>query len=441
MARHREPDVSLAGLRESIRSGLWFIPSLFAIGAVVLALVTGELDRWLATGDDRAFTASIAPARDVLATIAAAMLSFIGLVFTITIVALQLASSQFSPRVLRTFLRDRGSQVSLGVFVATFVYALVMLRVLASTPDTTTSNVPGASETIALALSLISLATFVYYVNHIAQSIRAVAIIEAVAHESRLAINEERPVEPDSPAVGSVPDGPPDATITNERGSGVLLGIDVDDLVELAAQHDSVLVLRRAIGDYVARSRPLLDVYGSTAIDFGAIRHHVGIGPTRTMQQDVSFGFRQLVDIAERALSPAVNDPTTAVQCVDRLESLLFQLRTRPDPTGRHADGEGRLRVVEPVARWEDFVGLAFDEIRIYGADSLQIHRRLRAALIGLIEVVDDERKPPLVRQLDLLDRSARRHFPDEEDLDHVTRADSQGAGGPGKGHTPVSRK
>ena len=135
------------------------MPTLFGLASVGLALLTAEADRWLETGADRVFTDGVDPARDVLATIAAAMLSFIGLVFTITIVALQLASSQFSPRVLRTFLRDRGSQISLGVFVATFVYALVMLRVLGSTSEDELTNVPGAAVTVALGLSVVSLGT------------------------------------------------------------------------------------------------------------------------------------------------------------------------------------------------------------------------------------------------------------------------------------------
>ncbi len=423
--------VRLVHAREWLRTGLWFVPGLFVLSAIGVAITTLILDRHL-HGEPAwlAFAGGAASAELILSTIATSMMTFTGLVFTITIVALQLASSQFSPRVLRAFLRDRGSQVPLGIFAATFVYALVVLREV-RTGDVGAPFVPGISIAMAFTFVLVSLGAFVYYVNHIAQSIRAVNIIEAVAREARQAVDDNYPARPstETPTLVTEP-GPWHQVVLLEQPGGVIEGVEIGPLVRVAAAHDCVIRMRPVVGDFIAQGAPLFEVGGAGAIPAHELLAHVDIGRERTMFQDPAFGFRQLVDIAEKALSPAINDPTTAVQAIDRLHDLLFRLASRPDPSGHHADEAGHLRFVRSVVGWETFVTLAFEEIRQYGAASIQVQRRLRASARELLEVVPTERRPPLARQLRLLERSASRHFPDPEEHQLAVGSDDAGLGG-----------
>ncbi len=416
-------DVRRARLSESIRNGLWFVPAVCVAAAMVLAWVLHVIDRRLGDGEPLsiAFRGDASSAQQVLSTVASSTMTFTGLVFSITVVALQLASSQFSPRVMRTFFRDLGTKVSLGVFVATFVYALLVLRTVRPEVEGGDGFVPGLSISVAFALVLCSLATFVYYVNHVAHSIRAVAIIDAVAAETREAIRANHPSEPPGPAP-ELPARPPDLVIEFDHGPGALLGVDEDDLVRVAARHQCLLRLRPLVGDFLPSGVPLFDVWSDDptrppGIASREVLRLVGVGRERTMRQDIAFGFRQLVDMAERALSPAVNDPTTAVQALDRIHDLLRRLAVRPTPTGAHHDGDGRLRLLVPVRSWDDQVGLALDEIRRYGDGSLQVQRRMRALIDDLSTVVAADRRGALERQRRLLDAGAQRAFADDEDL------------------------
>ncbi len=420
-------DVQLAQIREWLRTGLWFLPLLGAIGAVLLALATVTLDEWL--GGDKpswlAFGRGEDSARLALSVIAGSTLTFTGTVFSITIIALQLASSQFSPRVLRTFLRDRSSQLCLAIFVATFLYALIVLRQVGGSEDV---PVPGLAVTGSFLLVLSSIGAFVYFVHHIAQSIRVVSIIESVARETRQSIRENCPAAFTDPGAAlEPPPTAPTAYIALDRGPGVLLGIDEDDLVEVARRHECVLVLLPTVGDYLPSGIDVFAVHGSDAVFSPEVLRHLGVGPERTLFQDIPFGFRQLVDIAERALSPAVNDPTTAVQCIDRLHDLLRRLAPRPFPSGRYLDDDGQLRLVVPVVPWEAYVDLAFDEIRMFGAASLQVPRRLRAAVEDLLTVAPPHRMPALERQLNLLDEAIAHHYSTDGERALAARADPQG--------------
>jgi uncharacterized membrane protein len=434
MARPQERrthDVRIARLRESARTGLWFLPAMIVTASVLLSMATVAVDRW--TGGDGfvAFSGGPNSAQQVLTTIAASTMTFTGLVFSITIVALQLASSQFSPRVLRSFLRDRGSQVSLGVFVGTFVYALLVLRAVRVQRSGHAAFVPGVSITLAYGLALASLAMFVYFVNHIAQSIRVVNILEAVARETRDAIDANYPHEPgpDLP-VPLAPVGPT-ATVCLDGPGGAVVGIDERALVDLARDHDCVLRIVPGVGDFVPSGGQVFRVSGTDDPPPATrLLSHVGFGSERTMYQDVAFGIRQMVDIAERALSPAVNDPTTAVQAIDRIHDVLRRLAVRPTPPGIHLDDRGAVRLVHPVAQWGDLVGLGFDEIRLYGSHHLQVARRLRAALEDLADAAPEDRQEPLARQLELLGRAVERAFADQADRNRAGTADDQGLGG-----------
>lgn len=413
-------------LREHLRSSLWFIPTLCVIGVVALAFALVRVDRRI--GSDFLFDAGADGARSVLSTISSSMITFTGLVFSITIVVLQLASQQFTPRVLRTFLRDRHSQLALGVFVATFTYALIILREVRSEEAPGGAFVPGLAVGVAFILVMLSLALFVDYIHHIAQSIRVGSITNSIGSETRDAISDIYDHEhTDKPL--PLPAGKEIETVPSPR-SGVVTGLDRDRLVSLAATTGSVVEIVEGIGDFVPRGAPLLRLHGGDVEPTSAFTDCVGLGAERTMQQDPAFGFRQLVDIAERSLSPAVNDPTTAVQCLDEIHDLLRSLARRAFPSGQRFDKDGNLRLAFPVMTWDGYVSLAFNEIRYYGRDSIQVHRRMRSVLLDLESAVDPGRLPPLRRQLRLLDAAAERHLVDEDDRAEAREADDQGLGG-----------
>lgn len=418
-------------LADGLRESLWFYPALAVAGAIALGLGIAALDRGFdAEGTSFSFGGGPDAARIVLSTIAGSMITFTGLVFTITMVVLQQASGQFSPRVLRTFLRDRQSQASLAVFMATFTYALVVLREVRSGEA---PFVPSLAVQFTFVLVLASLGMFVAYVHHIARSIRVESIIRRVAEETVAAVDRLYPEERDgAPALPvDLPAG--DRVVVSRAGrAGVVAGLDLAALETAAEESDCTLLVVPAIGDFVAEGAPLVAATGDGAgrqPPPERLARLVRIENERTMHQDPAFGFRQLVDIALRALSPGVNDPTTAVHALDRLHDLLRRLATRPIPSGRMVDGEGRLRVVTNAATWPGYLGLAVDEIRIEGADQLQVQRRLRAMLDDLREVALPPRRPPVEEQLRLLDRSVEREHREPVDGSRARGADHQGVG------------
>jgi len=420
-------DVRSARLREWLNTGMWFLPMVWAVLAMLLAVALVAVDQETGGDDPRwlVFGRSAESARQVLGVVAGSTIAFTGTVFSITIVALQLASTQFSPRVLRAFLRDRASQHCFGIFVATALYSLMVLREVGSEQV----EVPGLAMTGAFALVVASIFAFVFLVHHVAQSIRAVSILEAVAAETRASIRANFPPGPiDDARPPLLPGDGPTQVLRLERGPGALLGIDEDDLVAVAQRHGCLLELVPTIGDYLPSNVPLFRVHGGrgtvTAVE---VLRHVGIGPERTLFQDTAFGFRQIVDIAEKALSPAVNDPTTAVQCIDRLHDLLRRLAIVPIPDGRHHGADGALRLVAHPPAWEDYVHLAFDEIRHFGIGSLQIPRRLRAALLDLKAAAPAGRQAVLDEQLAALEEAVVRTYLVAEERAMATGADPQG--------------
>jgi uncharacterized membrane protein len=429
-------------LRESLRTSLWFVPTICVIVAVVVSQVLVRVEprstsTWL-------FGGGAESARTLLSTLAASMITFLGLTFSITMVVLQLTSSQYSPRVLRTFLRDRQSQWTLGIFVATFVYVVLVLREVRGGAGLDAEFVPGPAITFAFVLLLASLGAFVAYINHMAQSIRPESIIAAVGAETA-ALIAGRP-DLDAGDTVDTPPGPdpteaPKHLVTTtivSTNDGMVQSIHVDHLLGIAARDDLHLLVRPRIGDFVPSGSVLIDVVSepgrptSSPLDdelADSLRVGIGIGRDRTMQQDIAFGVRQLVDIGVRALSPGVNDPTTAVQVLDGLHGLLRAFGSKALPTSAHLDQDGTVRVELAAARWDDYVHLAFDELRHYGGDSMQVLRRLHAALDDLAVAVPPHRRGPLLDQIELVRAAAGRSFPDLVDRENAARPDAQGIG------------
>ncbi len=378
-------------------SGYWFIPGGVVVGASAVALGLLELDaRLVADSRNIGFTGGPESARALLSSIASSMLTLTALVFSVTIVVLQLASGQFSPRVLRTFLRDRRSQTTLGVFLATFLYALIVLRAVRGDGGTVDRFVPGISVGVSFALVVVSVAFFVQYIHNITTSIRVIEIIDRISKETAAAIERIHPADLQSGdgGVSSLP--APKATICAAT-RGVVTSVNVDRLFRIAERADVCLAVVPRVGDFVATGMPLVDVHGDgdgegEGVDDDAVRGAISLAKERQLDEDPAFGFRQLVDIAERTLSPGVNDPTTAVQCLDHLHDLLRRLAHRPLPPRVTRTSEQRVRVVLPRPTWEDYVALAVDEIRHWGAGSLQVHRRIGALLDDLAAAVAPER-------------------------------------------------
>lgn len=424
-------------LREYLRTGLWFVPAVCVAIAVAGAWLSLALDRGRAGGGFLAFTGSPESAQTLLSAIASSIVTLTALVFSVTVVALQLASSQYSPRVLRSFLRDRLSQAALGVFLATFVYTMLVLRSIRSSGDERLGFVPEISVNVAYGLVGLSLCFFVAYIHHVAQSMQASSIVAEVAAESRDALRRLYPttgtetVDASRAALRSA------GVVVGSQHSGYLQAVDEDRLLELASEHDLQVQLIPSVGDFVADGARLMIVTGRCDEQLTEeLRSCTALGGRRTMQQDPRFGFRQLVDIAEKALSPGINDPTTAVEATDRILELMVVLADREIPSPLREDEAGVVRLELPRPSWEDFVALAFDEIRHYGQGSSQVTQRLRTALDELCRLTVPERRAPLLERLDLLDRSAERGFDDPEDVARVRRAGRSGRGQPADLHS-----
>jgi uncharacterized membrane protein len=385
-------------LVERVTQAFWALPALGAVLAAAAALVTARLDREYGGAGGLLYGGGPDSARAILQTVATSVLTFAGLTFSITIVALQLASSQFSPRVLTSLLRDRWTQSALAVFVGTFVYALLMLREVRGGDE---PFVPGLGVGLVVLLGLFAIGALVGFIQHMAQSLRVVTIIDRIFLQTKRALDawypDERSAEPD----GRLADGP--RTLVRARGDGVLTWFDRDELVKCAKAEDLTVELLVPAGTWVAEGENLLAVHG-TAESAESFSGLVALGRERETSRDPSYGFRQLVDIAERALSPGVNDPTTAVQCLDRMHSLLRRIAGRELAVGDTVvDGVVRLRV--PAPDWADYLGLACDEVRHWGAGSLRVHRRMESMLRDLRAVAPGLRAEAVDAQLELLGR------------------------------------
>ncbi|BAJ26699.1 MULTISPECIES: DUF2254 domain-containing protein [Kitasatospora] len=424
---------ALSPLREHLREAFWFAPLLTCVGAVLLAGLTDLLDQEIFAEASAAQTADTllsfsSAAKSVVSTVSSAMLTFIGVVFSISLVSLQMGASQFSPRVLRLYVRSRLIKATFATCLATFVYTLLVQLGYDDTTDPSRAvSVPIVSTIVALAMVMLSLALFVLYVQATMRLLRVPHVIDRVTRESLQVLQDYRWLSPETgPTPGAAVTGP---TLLHEGRGGVLRDVNIRWLLRVARRHDTVLYLVPRIGDFIAPGTPTVVVVGGTPPRPRRITTALNVGVDRTMHQDLSFGFRQLVDIAIRALSPAVNDPTTAVQAVDRIHQLLAVLAPVPLGELRHRDKDGAVRLVQPVPGWEATVDLAFTEIRICGAGQPQVTRRLVAALDDLLRITPEPRRPPLLLQRHLLTRAVAESVRDDDNRAFALAPDRQGIG------------
>jgi uncharacterized membrane protein len=351
-------------------------------------------------------------------------------VFSITILVMQLASTQYSSRVLRTFLEDRLTKLSMAVFVASFVFALVLLPEIRDGASGHEPFVPALSTFAAFLLALLSVGLFVQYIDHMAHSIRAIHVVRRVGEETRQSIERWCPHTVSLSGPGATPEPPPPHRVIPHAGrAGVVTAIDEGALLELASRAEVVIALVPEVGHFVPRGAPLFRLSGPGAVPLEALRDAVVFADERTLHQDPAFGLRQLVDVAERALSPGINDPTTAVQALDQLHDLLRLLATREFPPVERRDADGRVRVLIPRPDWPAHVRLALDEVRHFGQGSIQVARRLEALLRDLAAVAPAHRQPVIAEQQRLLEQDIARHFETRVERELASQPSMEGHG------------
>jgi uncharacterized membrane protein len=404
-----------------LRSSLWFVPVMCVLAGVALSVLTIGIDRWVGfEALPRWLTGGPDAATAILETIAVSMVSLTALVLTVTMVVVQLAMGQFSPRIVQTFLQDRPSQLAIGLFVATFAHAMLTLREVQFEDG---GQVPGVAILVAYVLVLTSIAMLVLYVHHIGRSLRVSALIELVGSDTRALIDRRHPHH--------IVERPATAEIIAAPRSGVLVGIDRDELVGLAFAGQCTLHVAPALGEFVPAGAPLVRIEGRVdLVDRQAVLDALRSGLERTLDEDLAYGFRMLVDMAIRALAESpLSDPTTAVQCIDRLHDGLRQLAVRELDDGELRDDDGTVRLTIVTMDWTAYVALAFDEIRLAGAKSPQVTRRLAAAIEDLRSVVPADRCAALDVQQAELNEALHHAGRDARDTTFALQPDALGIG------------
>jgi uncharacterized membrane protein len=370
----------------------------------------------------------VSGAQATLQAIVTETLSFLVFTFASLLVAIQVASGQLTPRIIATtLLRDDFVRYTVGLFMFTLLLTL-------GAQGRIDGKVYQLPLFAAALLGVFCFAAFLYLIDHATRLLRPIAILTRVGNEGLRVIENVYP----EPSLGAdIPESqrhklaPPDRVIQHLGTSGIILRVDIPVLTALAKSADGVIEFAPQVGDFVAVDEPLFNLYGGArVVEEHALRSAVEFGSERTMEQDPTFAFRIVIDIALKALSPAINDPTTAVLAVDQLHRLLRSVGKRHLRTDEILDERGQLRVIFRTPNWDDFVNLVFSEIRAYGSDNLQIVRRLRAMMENLKETLPSHRQHELQKQQILLDREAERLFRYPEELALARIGDSQGLGG-----------
>jgi uncharacterized membrane protein len=414
-----------------LRSALWVVPIIAVLLAMAVMQLLHLLDRfvtWDLTG------LAVAGAHTLFQSIITLTLSFVVFTFGSLLVAIQIASGQLTPRIIATtLLRDRVIKYTVGLNMFTLLFAIVAL-------NRTVDSVPQLVTVVAGLLGIACVTSFLFLIDYAARLLRPVRLVALVCDQGLEVIRSVYPEDETEGGGGGgsatvARHGPPDRVVPHAGRSQVVLAVDIEALVLEARRLDGVIEFVPQVGDFVAADEPLFILYGGAArVDDAALRAAVAFGTERTMEQDPMFAFRILVDIALKALSPAINDPTTAVLAMDQVHRLLRVVGRRHLHDEGVRDAAGCIRVILRTPNWEDFVHIACNEIRACGAGSIQIPRRQRAMLQNLIRTLPAQRHAALREQLDLLDRTLPDYYKLPEDLALARIPDSQGLGGASSG-------
>lgn len=386
---------------DRLRTSFWFLPSVLVTAAIALSLAMTRLDAAVDRSTyDRFDLYFFGPegARAILSAIASSMITVAGLTFSITMLTLQLATSQFGPRLLRNFMRDRGNQLVLGTFISTFIYCLLVLRTVKGVEGA--SFVPHLAVAIGVLLAVASLAVLIYFIHHTAHSIRIETILSSLAAEAEAAIDRLYPDRVGQDRADAADHDVPDFTAAHPvkaNASGYVQAIDGDMVMGAARREDLVVRLVARPGAFVTAGETLMLVLSSRALSEEVARdlaRAVVVGDERTPDQDLDFSIRRIVEIAQRSLSPGINDPTTALYCIDRLRQTFVRLARRSIPSKWRLDDDGCLRVLAEPVTFEELACQAFAAVARH-ADA-EVLQALAGALDRVIDAAGNERHPNL---------------------------------------------
>jgi uncharacterized membrane protein len=425
---HVKPGSRLFRLRVRLSSAMW-LPVLVAnVVAVALAIGLPALDQEL--GDRDTLPIATSAVQAIFGALAGGMITFTGIVFSAVFVAAQIQTSSYSPRIAARIRRDPVVIAGLALPTATATYALFALAAIGRQAERFRDFVPALTVLVGLVLAFVTLATFVALVQRAFESTQIGGILRSLMRRAYAVIDD---VHPRGAPVSIDARPPVDADpreVEHQGPPAVIAAVDRAALLRVAQRTGGFVEVVPAVGEYLAPGRVVLRISGAHADAEPRLARRVFVlARQRTVDQDPAFAMRMLVDIAIRGLSPAINDPTTAVQALDRIEALLVELAGRhPGPSVLlDDDGTPRARIAAP--RWSAYVELALTEIRRYGAGSPQVVRRLHALYDHLCEVVDDAERPRVDLERRLLDEAVVSHFPDPEERRIVERPDRLGLG------------
>ena len=398
------PIARLRALWRDIYESLWLLPALFTAAALALAWLLVHVDPYLPESLNRRsirwlFSGGADGARGVLSAIAGSIITVTGVVFSVTIVALQLASSQYTPRVLRTFMADRSNQFVLAVFIGTFVYALAVMRTIHGSGDGYEEFVPAVAVTVGFVLAIISIGCLIFYIHHAARSIQIETIMANVTADALRAVQTEYSDQPGSESDWVEPNLP--AHVVRAREAGYVTALDESALMKAARSTSCIVSVEVAFGQFVYPGMPLARLWGNAPGDEIAenVRDAFATGPARTQHQDPTLGIVELVDIAVKALSPGINDPTTAMNAFDRLGEILLEIGKRQRITQIQADDGATIILARPT--FAAAVELAVDQIARYGATNPAVIERIASVVARIASLMPADRHETLRLQLE----------------------------------------
>src|SRR5215472_4291149 len=404
----------------------WFVPLLYAAGALLVSFTIPRLANDLLPGF--VSTVSVNAAIGFYSAVASGMIALTAIVFSLTFVMVQFSATAYSPRLVLWIARDQVMSHSMGVFTATFLYALAAL---AWVDRGGSGRVPLSGTAFVIALLIVSVFMFILLIQRVGM-LQINRMLTFTADQGREIIENLYPSLETPPCQDSSQiTGLPSLQILLHHGQPrIIQEVDIPALVEIARGNECVVELLAHVGDAALEATPLVRVLSvGSPVPEDRLRRAIRLGAERTFTQDPKYSIRLLVDIAIKALSPAINDPTTAVQTLDQIEDLLIRLGRRRLEIGSFCDAAGSLRLLMNFPTWDDFLSLAFDEIRFYGATSIQVMRRMKALVHELISILPEERQPALRHWQERLQLTVARSFPDQEDKLEASADDRQGLG------------
>lgn len=419
-------------LVDRLLSTYWFVPSIVTVAAVGCAVLFTWIDRWypdVTSWLGWAYGGGPEGARALLSAVAGSTITVVSVTFSVMVVALTVSSQHFGPRLLNSFMRDNASQVVLGTFTGTFAYCLVVLRTVQGDGDGYSLFVPHFAVAGAVALTLISVAMLIYYVHHVAMSMQVSDLTTDVTHELERAIDRLYPVrfgDGTDPPAWRPPPIPQGALEVRSPKSGYIHEVGRQTVLDLASKHDTTIWLTARPGHFVVAGTPVAAAHPppTGAEDFAdALGDAFVLGTDRTSFQDVGFSVQQLVEMALRALSPGVNEPFTAITCIDRLGQGLTKLAAREIPSAMRKDDEGKVRVIAQPVTFAELAYEAFEPIAIYADRNPAISERLLRTLGRLAAVVRRQEDRDAIRELaDFVRSFASRHIQDERHRERISR-------------------